>query len=122
VRSASSDHDHARVFCPQGDLVEVRLSAALRAGRLIRARGVVFAAQPHRPFIQETPMNRPDPHLVAQQLQEQRALLAEWNALSNLQRLAQVASFRAAQKNGRAHTHPFEGVIGQFTRPFTYAA
>lgn len=67
-------------------------------------------------------MNRPDPHLVAQQLQEQRALLAEWSALSNLQRLAQVASFRAAQKNGRAHTHPFEGVIGQFTRPFTYAA
>lgn len=68
-------------------------------------------------------MQRPDIALVAQQIEAQRqAQVAEFNALSHLQKLAQVASYRAAEKRGDAVFHPYHGAISGFTAPFRAAA
>ncbi len=68
-------------------------------------------------------MQRPDIALVAQQIEAQRqAQVAEFNALSHLKQLAEVASYRAAQKRGDAVFHRYHGVISGFTAPFQAAA
>lgn len=67
-------------------------------------------------------MHRQDPDIVASAAKADREAQDAWNGLSRLQQLAQVANFRAAQRNGRAHLHPCARVIGNFAAPFTYAA
>lgn len=68
-------------------------------------------------------MQRPDIALIAQQLEAARQQqIAEFNALTHLQQLAQVASYRAAQKHGEAQFHPYHGAISGFTQPFQAAA
>lgn len=67
-------------------------------------------------------MNRQDPDAGAAQAKADRDAHEAWNGLTRLQQLAQVASFRAAQRNGRGHLHRFERVIANFTQPFHYAA
>lgn len=67
-------------------------------------------------------MHRQDPDAIAAEAKADRDAQEAWNALSRLQQLAQVASFRAAQRNGRGHLHRFERVIGNFAQPFHYAA